>query len=486
MYVIKGQTADWEVVVGLEVHCQIISKSKLFSSSSTEFGAAPNTQVSFIDSAMPGMLPVLNQECVNQAIRTGLGLNAKINNKSVFARKNYFYADLPQGYQISQLAPLVGEGYLEILDDDGNPKKVRIERLHVEQDAGKSVHDASPTQTYIDLNRVGTGLMEIVSYPDISSPSEAGQYVKKIRQIVRALGTCDGNMEEGSMRADVNVSVRKVGEQGYRTRCEVKNMNSFKFIQQAIEYEAKRQVEAHEAGEKIVQSTLQFDKATGETSVMRSKEDAHDYRYFPEPDLAPLIVTDELIEELRKTLPELPDAKKKRFMSEYQITDFDATLLTSEEEISTYYEKTVGQEKIAKGKTVANWMTGELFAYLNKSGLDFSQNPISSQNLSQLVDRILDKTISGNIAKKIWEMLLEIPTLTPDEIIEKEGLKQITDTGAIEKAVDDVIANNPDKVAEIKAGKDKLIGWLTGQVMQITGGKANPAMVQDLLKKKLL
>lgn len=484
-YIIKGETGNWEIIIGLEIHCQVISNSKLFSRTSTKFGAEPNTQVSFIDSAMPGMLPVINKECVAQAVKTGLGLNAKINKKSVFARKNYFYPDLPQGYQISQHEyPIVGEGFVEIDIDENTTKKIGIERLHLEQDAAKSIHDMNPNKTYVDINRCGIALMEIVSKPDMRSPEEAGEYLKKLRTIVRYLGTCDGNMDEGSMRCDANVSVRKVGEETLRTRSEIKNVNSVKFAMTAIEYEANRQVEAYENGETIVQETRLFNSKTGETKSMRGKENANDYRYFPDPDLLPLEIDDDFIEKIKKDLPELPDEKSKRFVIEYSITPYDANILVSEKDIADYFEKAVGKEQKRDGKLIANWMISELFARLNKETKSINESPVSADNLGKLIDLIQNKTISGKIAKEVFEEMLKNDS-NPEEIVENKGLKQITDSSAIEKVINEILNNNPDKVNEYKSGKEALIGWFVGQVMQSTKGKANPQMVNKILKEKL-
>lgn len=481
MYTIKGNTSDWELVIGLEVHCQIISKAKVFSGASAEFGAEQNTHVSLVDAAMPGMLPVLNEECIRQSVKTGLGLNAKINKYSRFDRKNYFYADLPQGYQISQLYyPIVGEGFIEVHTSEGD-RKIGVERLHLEQDAGKSIHDMHPTKSFIDLNRSGVGLMEIVSKPDMRSPEEAGEYLRQLRAIVRALGTCDGNMDEGSMRCDVNVSVRKVGETILRDRVEVKNVNSVRFVMQAIETEANRQVDVYENGGTVRQETRLFDPDNNETRPMRSKENAHDYRYFPDPDLLPVILTDEYIDEIRSNMPELPEAKKKRYVAELGLTDYDAHVLTLDVETSRYFEEAmVGQDP----KKVANWVMGDLFGYLNKNGLTVSNSPVSAKNLGALVGLIADGTISGKIAKEVFEIMAE----TGKEaavIVEEKGLKQESDTGAIEKLIDEILSANPDKVAEIKAGKDKLKGWFVGQIMKASGGKVNPALANQLLNKKL-
>jgi len=478
---IQGATGEWEIVIGLEVHAQVTSKSKLFSGASTAFGAEPNTQVSLVDSAMPGMLPVINEECVRQAVRTGLGLKAEINRFSVFDRKNYFYADLPQGYQISQYKqPIVGEGEIEVDLPDGGTKKIGIERLHLEQDAGKSIHDQSPTQSFIDLNRSGVALMEIVSRPDMRSAAEAAAYVKKLRSILRYLGTCDGNMQEGSLRADVNVSVRRPGEE-FGTRCEIKNVNSIRFMQQAIEYEARRQIEILEDGGTIDQETRLFDANRGETRSMRSKEEAHDYRYFPDPDLLPLVFSEEFVEAERAKLPELPDAKKARFMSEWGLSAYDAAILVEEQETAAFYEK------VAEGrdpKLAANWMITELFGNLNKAGKSLSDSPVDEEKLGGLIDLIADNTISGRIAKDVFAEMFESGK-DAATIVEEKGLKQVTDTGAIEELIDSVMAAQADKVAEYRSGKDKLFGFFVGQVMKQSQGKANPAMVNELLKKKL-
>lgn len=481
MYTIKGNTSDWELVIGLEVHCQIISKSKVFSGASAEFGAEQNTHVSLVDAAMPGMLPVLNEECIRQSVKTGLGLNAKINKYSRFDRKNYFYADLPQGYQISQLYyPIVGEGFIEVHTSEGD-RKIGVERLHLEQDAGKSIHDMHPTKSFIDLNRSGVGLMEIVSKPDMRSPEEAGEYLRQLRAIVRALGTCDGNMDEGSMRCDVNVSVRKVGETALRDRVEVKNVNSVRFVMQAIETEANRQVDVYENGGTVRQETRLFDPDNNETRPMRSKENAHDYRYFPDPDLLPVILTDDYIDEIRANLPELPEAKKKRYVAELGLTEYDAHVLTLDVETSRYFEEAMmGQDP----KKVANWVMGDLFGYLNKNGLTVSNSPVSAKNLGALVGLIADGTISGKIAKEVFEIMAQTGK-EPAVIVEEKGLKQESDTGAIEKLIEEILSANQDKVAEIKAGKDKLKGWFVGQIMKASGGKVNPALANQLLDKKL-
>ncbi|WP_416898714.1 MAG: Asp-tRNA(Asn)/Glu-tRNA(Gln) amidotransferase subunit GatB [Minwuia sp.] len=482
MSTIQGATGEWEYVIGLEIHAQVTSNAKLFSGAPTAFGAEPNSQVSFVDAGLPGMLPTINAHCVEQAVRTGMGLNAEINLHSVFDRKNYFYPDLPQGYQISQFKqPVVGRGKITIELGDGETKDVGIERLHLEQDAGKSVHDQHPSMSYVDLNRSGVALMEIVSDPDMRSPEEASAYVEKIRQIVVYLGTCDGVMAEGSLRADVNVSVRKPGD-GYGTRCEIKNVNSMRFIRQAIEYEARRQIDILEDGGSIDQETRLFDPNKGVTRSMRSKEEAHDYRYFPDPDLLPLELDPEWVERVRAALPELPDAKKVRFMSEYGLSEYDARTLTSERPSADYYEA------VAKGrdaKLASNWVTTDLFGFLNRTGHDITDSPIKAAQLGQLIDRISDKTISGRIAKEVFEIMCETGQ-DPDAIIEEKGLKQVTDTGAIEAVVDQVIAENPDKVAQVQGGKEKLLGWFTGQVMKASGGKANPQAVNEILKAKIL
>ncbi len=480
--IIEGKTGNWEVICGLEIHCQIISKSKMFSGASTHYGSDPNENVSFIDAGMPGMLPTLNKECVHQAIKTGLGLNAVINKYSEFARKNYFYADLPQGYQISQFKyPIVGEGFVKIDLEDGSSKNIGIERMHIEQDAGKSIHDISPDKSFIDLNRAGVGLMEIVTKPDFRSPEEAGAFLRKLRSIVRYLETCDGNMDEGSMRCDVNVSVRKIGEEGYRTRCEMKNVNSVKFVMQAIESEAKRHVEVYETGGTIEQETRQFDPAKGISKVMRKKEFAHDYRYFPEPDLLPLVLDEAWIEQIKSELVELPDAKKARFIKELGLTPYDADVLCENRETAEFFEKA------AKGhdaKKVANWMMGDFFAMLNEKKITLDESPISPENLGKLVDLITGNIINGKTAKDVFEIMAETGE-NPEKIVEERGLKQVTDTGAIEALVDQIIAENPDNVAAYKNGKNNLLGWFVGQVMKASKGKANPAIVNKMLMEKL-
>ncbi len=478
---IQGETGVWEIVIGMEVHAQIIAESKLFSGASTAFGAAPNSQVSLVDAAMPGMLPVLNKKCVEQAIKTGLGLNAKINNRSVFARKNYFYPDLPQGYQISQFEdPIVGEGKIEIDLSDGSVKNIGITRLHLEQDAGKSVHDQHPKKSYVDLNRSGCALMEIVSEPDIRGPEEAAAYLTKIRMILRYLETCDGNMDEGSMRADVNVSVRKPGDE-LGTRAEVKNVNSVKAVQQAIDYEARRQVEILESGGSVDQETRLWDPVKLETRSMRSKEEAHDYRYFPDPDLLPLEFAQEWVNEIKETLPELPDEKKHRFMNDFGLNAYDASVLIAERSRADYYE-TVALGRDAK--LAANWVINELLGILNKNEKTLDESPISAEQLGGLIALISDDTISGKIAKDVFPEMFTSGK-NADVIVEEKGLKQVTDTGAIETIIDEVIAENPDNVAAYKGGKDKLFGFFVGQVMKKSQGKANPAAVNKLLKEKL-
>ena len=478
---VEGRTGEWEVVIGMEVHAQVASQSKLFSGAPTRFGADPNQNVSLVDAAMPGMLPVINEECVHQAIRTGLGLNAEINCYSVFDRKNYFYADLPQGYQISQFKhPIVGEGAITIDLKDGSSVEIGIERLHLEQDAGKSMHDQHPSKSYIDLNRSGVALMEIVSKPDIRSAEQAGAYMKKLRSIVRYLGTCDGNMEEGSMRADVNVSVRRPGD-ALGTRTETKNLNSVRFIMAAIDYEVQRQIEVIEDGGEIVQETRLFDTNTGMTRAMRGKEDAHDYRYFPDPDLLPLEFSQQLVDDLKSQLPELPDQIRERMITSYGLSSYDAAVLTEERETAAFYEKAAdGQDK----KLTANWMSVELFGALNKAGKALSDSPVSPEQLGGLVALISDGTISGRIAKDVFADMFETGR-DAAEIIEEKGLKQVSDSGAIEALIDQVLADNQDKVEEYRGGKDKLFGFFVGQTMKLSQGQANPAMVNELLKAKL-
>jgi aspartyl-tRNA(Asn)/glutamyl-tRNA(Gln) amidotransferase subunit B len=479
--IITGATGDWEVVIGLEVHAQVLSAAKLFSGAATSFGAAPNQQVSLVDAAMPGMLPVINKHCVAQAVRTGLGINAKINLVSVFDRKNYFYADLPQGYQISQFTqPIVGEGEIEILLADGSSKSIGIERLHLEQDAGKLMHDQHPAKSVVDLNRSGVALMEIVSKPDLRSPEEAGAYVTKLRSIMRYLQTCDGNMEQGSLRADANVSVRRPGDP-LGTRCEIKNVNSIKFLMQAIDYEARRQVELIEDGGSVDQETRLFDANSGTTRTMRLKEDAHDYRYFPDPDLLPLVITPEQVAAIKADLPELPDVKKARLVADYGVSEIDATILTEERETARFYEiASHGRD----GKLVANWLISELFGLLNKAGRSLADSPVSPENLGGLIDLISDGTISGRIAKDVFAEMFESGEEAA-AIVDAKGLKQVSDSAAIEPLIDAVIAANADKLAEYKAGKDKLFGFFVGQVMKQSGGKANPQMVNQLLRQKL-
>ncbi len=481
-YIIKTAQNEWEVVVGLEIHCQIISKSKIFSGASTEFGDDPNVNVSFVDAGMPGMLPVLNKECVHQAIKTGLGLNAQINKYSEFSRKNYFYADMPTDYQITQFRyPIVGEGQITIDLSDGTTKNIGIERMHIEQDAGKSIHDLSPTKSYIDLNRAGVGLMEIVTKPDFRSPEEAGAFLRKLRSILRYLGTCDGNMDEGSMRCDANISVRPLGADELRPRCEMKNVNSVKFVMQAIENEAKRQIEVYENGGKIEQETRQFDPVSGQSKVMRKKEFAHDYRYFPEPDLPPLVLSDEDIEKVRLEMVELPDAKKARFINELGLTPYDAMVICENKEIADFFEKAAHGHD---AKKVANWLMGDFFAMLNKKRLDIAHSPISAENLGALVELIQKGIISGKIAKDVFEIMSETGE-NPEKIVEEKGLKQVTDTAAIEAIIDNVIASNPDNVTAYKNGKTNLMGWFVGQTLKLSQGKANPAIVNQLVKAKL-
>ena len=480
-YLILRNNNTYEVIIGLEVHAQVTSNSKLFSSSSTKFGAEPNTQVSLVDAAFPGMLPVINEFCVKQAIKTGIGLKARINKRSVFDRKNYFYADLPQGYQISQFKyPIVGEGTV-ILDMPNGQKKIGIERLHLEQDAGKSIHDIDPQNTLVDLNRSGVALMEIVSKPDLRSLDEVNIYIKKLRSIMRYLGTCDGNMQEGSLRADVNVSVRIKGSDKLGTRCEIKNVNSIKFMQMAINYEANRQVDLIEDGKTIDQETRLFDTKKNETRSMRSKEDAHDYRYFPDPDLLPLEVTDDFIKKIKSDIPELPDEKKKRFIEKFKLSPYEATILVSDIETSKYFEDVIKESDV---KLATNWITGELFAVLNDQNLEISQSPISSKNLSKLINLIKDGTISGKIAKTVFEIMMD-GDKDPQKVVEEKGLKQESDPKALEVLINKVISDNPEKVKEYKSGKVKLFGFFVGQVMKISDGKANPQLVNDILKKNL-
>ncbi len=482
---LKGATGEWEVVIGLEVHAQVTSQSKLFSGAATAFGGEPNSHVSLVDAAMPGMLPVINEECIRQAVRTGLGLKARINLKSVFDRKNYFYPDLPQGYQISQYkSPIVGEGEVVIDLADGEAVKVGIERLHLEQDAGKSLHDQHPTLSYVDLNRSGVALMEIVSKPDLRSADEAKAYVAKLRAILRYLGTCDGDMEKGSLRADVNVSVRRPGDE-LGTRCEIKNVNSIRFIGQAIEHEARRQIDLIEDGGAVVQETRLFDPGKGETRAMRNKEEAHDYRYFPDPDLLPLEFSAAFVEELRAHLPELPDEKKARFMRDYALTHYDAGVLVAERETAEFFEAVTGKGDGGRrdAKVAANWVINELAGRLNKEGKEIASSPVSAAQLGAILDLIAGGTISGKIAKDLFEIVWSEGG-DPHAIVEARGMKQVTDLSAIEQVVDGIIAANPDKVAQARAN-EKLLGWFVGQVMKASGGKANPQSVNELLRSKL-
>ncbi|MHA3977456.1 Asp-tRNA(Asn)/Glu-tRNA(Gln) amidotransferase subunit GatB [Halovulum sp. GXIMD14794] len=488
---IAGAREDWELVIGMEVHAQVKSTAKLFSGASTAFGAEPNTNVALVDAAMPGMLPVINEFCVEQAVRTGLGLKAEINLFSQFDRKNYFYPDLPQGYQISQLYhPIVGEGEVIVDMEPGVARRVRIERIHLEQDAGKSIHDMDPTMSFVDLNRTGVALMEIVSRPDIRGPEEAAEYVRKLRQILRYLDTCDGNMQEGSMRADVNVSVCRPGDyEKFRetgdfshlgTRCEIKNMNSMRFIQQAIDYEARRQIAIIEDGGTVDQETRLYDPNKGETRSMRSKEEAHDYRYFPDPDLLPLTIQQSWVDQIKASLPELPDAKKARFVQDYGMTEYDAGVLTAETANAVFFEEVaMGRD----GKTAANWVINELFGRLNKEGHGIGDSPVSAAQLGTIIDLIAKGDISGKIAKDLFEIVWSEGG-DPAQIVEERGMKQVTDTGAIEAAVDEVIAANPDK-AEQAREKPSMAGWFVGQVMKATGGKANPKAVNEIIRAKL-
>jgi aspartyl-tRNA(Asn)/glutamyl-tRNA(Gln) amidotransferase subunit B len=479
---IKGNTGDWEVVIGLEIHAQIVSESKLFSESATTFGSAPNTQVSFVDAAMPGMLPVLNKKCVEQAVRTGLGLNAEINLYSTFDRKNYFYADLPQGYQISQFFnPIVGKGTVHVDLPDGSIKEVGITRIHIEQDAGKSMHDQSPTESFIDLNRSGVGLMEIVSEPDMRSSEEAGEYLKKIRSILRYLGTCDGDMEKGSMRCDANISVRRAGEQKFGTRAEIKNVNSVKYLIKSIDFEVERQIAILENGGTIVQETRLFDASTGETRSMRSKEDAHDYRYFADPDLLPLVLDPAFVQSIKDNLPELPDAKKMRYTTEMGLSAYDASVLVAEKAIAQYFEEVAAK---VDPKLASNWITAELFGRLNAAEKSINDSPVSAAQLTELLALIQDGTISGKIAKQVFDIMFTNGG-SPKEIVQAHGLVQVSDSGMITKIIEQVLTDNPDKVAEYKIGKDKLFAFFVGQVMKVSQGKANPGMVNELLKQML-
>ena len=483
---IKGKNHYWETVIGLEIHAQVKSNSKLFSSSSTTFGSKPNSQVSLVDAAMPGMLPVINKFCIEQAIKTGVGLNAEINNYSVFDRKNYFYADLPQGYQISQYKyPIVGEGLVSIDFKDGTSKEIRITRLHLEQDAGKSLHDQNPTKTYVDLNRSGVALMEIVSEPDIRSADEAGLYISKIRSILMYLDTCDGNMQEGSLRVDVNISVRRPGDE-YGTRCEIKNLNSIKFIKQAINYEVKRQIEVLEEGGSIEQNTLLFNTSTGKTKPMRSKEEAHDYRYFPDPDLLPLDIGQEQIDNLKKTIPELPDERKKRYVDEYNLSNYDASVLTSDKAVSDYFDNVIKSDPSLKtiSKIIVNWITSELFSILNENNFEIINSPIKPSSLGSLVKLINEDVISGKIAKDVLVEMFNSKT-DPQTIIDKKGLKQVTNTDEIEAIVDEVIKENQKMVEQYSSGKYKLLGFFVGQSMKKSKGKANPKILNEILNNKL-
>ena len=481
-YLIESDSGTWEVVIGLEVHAQVSSRAKLFSGSPTDFGAKPNTQVSLVDAAMPGMLPVINEICVEQAVRTGLGLNAQINLHSVFERKNYFYADLPQGYQISQYQyPIVGEGTVVLDMPDGTTREIGIERLHMEQDAGKSMHDQDPKRSFIDLNRAGVCLMEIVSKPDLRSPEEAGIYVRKLRSIMRYLGSCDGNMEQGSLRADVNVSVRLQGETDFRTRAEIKNVNSVRFIMQAIEVEATRQVDVWESGDEVVQETRLFDPNRSETRSMRAKEFAHDYRYFPDPDLLPLDLDQTYVDDIAAKLPELPDAKKDRFIVDYGLSAYDAGVLVADKETALFFEEAAEGRN---AKLAVNWLTTNLFGALNAAGKEITESPISATHLGGLLDLLADGTISSRIAKDVFEEMFQT-SKDPAAIIEEKGLKQITDTGAIEAAVDAAIISNPEQADQVRDGNDKAIGWFVGQVMKATQGKANPQAVNELLQTRL-
>ena len=480
-YLIIRNDNKYEVIIGLEVHAQVLSESKLFSTSSTKFGSEPNTQVSLVDAAFPGMLPVINEHCIKQAVKTGIGLKAKINKRSIFDRKNYFYADLPQGYQISQYKnPIVGEGSVT-LDMPNGEKSIGIERLHLEQDAGKSIHDIDPQNTLVDLNRSGVALMEIVSKPDLRSLDEVNAYIKKLRSIMRYLGTCDGNMQEGSLRADVNVSVRKKGDKKLGTRCEIKNVNSIKFMQMAIDFEANRQVDVIEEGGSIDQETRLFDTKKNETRSMRSKEDAHDYRYFPDPDLLPLELNDNYIDQIKKDIPELPDEKKKRFIEKFKLSPYEANILVSDIEISKYFEEV---SKNSDVKLATNWITGELFALLNEKNIEITESPISSKNLSKLINLIKDGTISGKIAKSVFEIMRD-GDKDPITIVEEKGLKQQSDPKELENLINKVITENPKNVEAYKSGKDKLFGFFVGQVMKNSNGKANPKLVNEILKKKL-
>lgn len=480
--IIETEKGKWEIICGLEIHCQIISNSKIFSGASTHYGSDANENVSFIDAGMPGMLPSLNEQCVYQAVKTGLGLNAQINKYSEFSRKNYFYADLPQGYQITQFRyPIVGEGKVTVDLSDGTTKEIGIERMHIEQDAGKSIHDMAPDKSFIDLNRAGVGLMEIVTKPDFRAPEEAGAFLRKLRSILRYLGTCDGNMDEGSMRCDVNVSVRPLGSNEFRTRCEMKNVNSVKFVMTAIENEARRHVEVYENGGEIAQETRQFDPSTGKTKAMRKKEFAHDYRYFPEPDLLPLVLDDGYIARIKKDMPELPDAKKLRFVKELGLTAYDAEVICENKETADFFEKAAQGHD---AKKVANWLMGDFFGMLNEKKVELKDSPVSAENLGKLVELVTSDVINGKTAKDVFAVMADTGA-DPERIVEEKGLKQVTDTAAIEAIVDEVIASSPDNVAAYKGGKTNLIGWFVGQVMKASKGKANPGVVNNLLKQKL-
>jgi aspartyl-tRNA(Asn)/glutamyl-tRNA(Gln) amidotransferase subunit B len=477
----QSRSGEWEVVIGIETHAHVTSKAKLFSGASTEFGAAPNTQVSTVDAAFPGMLPVLNRFCVEQAVKTGIGIEAEINLTSIFDRKNYFYPDLPAGYQISQFTkPIVGKGRIVLDMADGSTREIGITRLHLEQDAGKSLHDQHPSMTYVDLNRAGVALMEIVSEPDLRSAEEAGAYVRKLRSILRYLGTCDGNMEEGSLRCDCNVSVRKTGGK-LGTRCEIKNLNSVRFVMQAIDHEARRQIELIEDGGTVVQETRLYDSGKGVTRPMRSKEESHDYRYFPDPDLLPLVLEKDWVEKLRASLPELPDARKARFVRDYKLSPYDGGVLVAEQSDAEYFET------VAKGrdaKLASNWVTVELFGVLNKAGKGISDSPVSAQHLGELIDLISDGTLSGRLAKDVFAAMIETGK-GAKAIVAEQGLKQVTDTGEIERAIDAVLAKEAANIAKYRAGNEKLLGYFVGAVMKATQGKANPALLNELLKKKL-
>jgi aspartyl-tRNA(Asn)/glutamyl-tRNA(Gln) amidotransferase subunit B len=490
-YRLKGITGEWEIVVGLEVHAQVTSHAKLFSGASTTFGNEPNANVSLVDAAMPGMLPVINGECVRQAVRTGLALGAQINQWSRFDRKNYFYADLPQGYQISQFEfPIVGEGEIEIDLGEGVTKMIGVERLHLEQDAGKSMHDQHPTMTFVDLNRSGVALMEIVSKPDMRSPAEAGAYVKKLRTILRYIGACDGNMEEGSMRADVNVSVRKPGD-AFGTRCEIKNVNSVRFVMQAIEVEARRQIDLIEDGGEVIQQTRLFDPDKGETRSMRSKEEAHDYRYFPDPDLLPLTFDDAFVDAARQSLPELPDAKRQRYIDDFGLSEYNASVLTAEQESAVFFEDLMAKlvaatqkQAVDVARAASNWVISDLFGALNKAGKSITQSPVSADDGAGLLALQADGTISGRIAKDVFEIMFETGKSAAD-IVEEKGLKQVSDTGALDAIIKEIMDANPGQVEQYRGGKDKLFGFFVGQVMKATKGQANPAVVNELLKKAL-